>query len=359
MTFWPLFVAGLKSLVRNRMALFWFLAFPVIFILIFGAIFSGDQAPHFEIGLSYPPGDPLGDGIKRGLAPAKVFSLHVGDLASELRALEKGDRSLVIEIPKGAVASAVSGVTTPVPVYYDKAREQTGRMLFGVVNDMFNEAERRMARRPRLFEPRFEPFQTSPLKSIDFLVPGILAMALMQLGFFGSFQMVSLREQKVLKALGATPLPRLYVIGAEVMVRLTLSVVQLALCIAIGIAVFGLHVTGDWLAVLGVVALGALAFTSLGYMLTCRARTVDSGQGLVQLVQFPMMFLSGIFFPVGILPRFLKPVAAALPLTYLGDALRQVMVGMPPEFPLLGCVLILGGWLLGSMTVAVALWRWE
>ena len=67
-----------------------------------------------------------------------------------------------------------------------------------------------------------------------------------------------------------------------------------------------MHVIGNWLAVLGVVALGALTFTSLGYLLTCRARTVDSGQGLVQLVQFPMMFLSGIFFPVAIMPGFLS-----------------------------------------------------
>jgi ABC-2 type transport system permease protein len=359
MTFWQLFVADLRSLVRNRMALFWFLAFPVIFILIFGAVFSGDQPPRFEIGLSHAPGDLLGEGIGRGLGQVKAFTVHSGDRDGELGALKKGERSLVIEIPAGAAASAAAGVRIPIRVYYDKGHEQTGRMLFAIVSEALNEAERRMAGRPRLFEARLEPFQTSRLKAIDFLLPGILAMALMQLGFFGSFQMVSLREQKVLKALAATPIPRLYVIGAAVLVRLLLSLVQLTLCVAIGITIFGLHVSGNWLAVLGVVMLGALAFTSLGYMLTCRARTVDSGQGLVQLVQFPMMFLSGIFFPVGIMPSFLKPVAAAMPLTYLGDALRQVMVGMPAEFPLAGCLLVLGAWLVGSMALTVILWRWE
>ncbi len=359
MSFWQLFVAGLRSLVRNRMALFWFLVFPVIFILIFGAVFSGDQSPSFQIGLVYTAGDPLGEGVRTGIGQVKSFRVHVGDLEGELRALKKGDRGVVIEIPRDAARSVAAGTKTPIPVYYDRGHEQTGQMLFSIVKEMFGEAERRITGRPRLFEPRLEPFQTTPLRSIDFLVPGILAMALMQLGFFGSFQMVSLREQKVLKALGATPLPRLYVIGAEVLVRLVLSVVQFALCIALGVAVFGLHVTGNWLAVLGVVMLGALAFTSLGYLLTCRARTVDSGQGLVQLVQFPMMFLSGIFFPVAIMPSFLRPVAAAMPLTYLGDALRQVMVGMPAQFPLAGCALVLGAWLLGSMTLAVLLWRWE
>jgi ABC-2 type transport system permease protein len=359
MSFWQLFLADLKSMIRNRMALFWFLAFPVIFILIFGAVFSGGQQPAVQIGLVHQAGDPLAEGLAEGFARVKAFTVHTGTLDAELASLKKGQRAIVIQIPSGAGASAAAGIKTPIPVYYDKGREQSGRMLFSAVSEILNEAERRMAGRPRLLEAKLEPVQTSPLKSIDFLLPGILAMALMQLGFFGSFQMVSLREQKVLKALGATPLPRSYLLGAEVMVRLLVSLVQLGLMLAIGITVFGLHVTGNWLAVLGVVMLGALTFTSLGYLLTCRARTVDSGQGLVQLVQFPMMFLSGIFFPVGIMPGFLQPVAAAMPLTYLGDALRQVMVGMPPEHPLAWCLAILAGWLAASITLAVFLWRWE
>ena len=359
MSFWLLFLSDLKSMLRNRMALFWFLVFPVIFILIFGAVFSGGQQPVFSIGFALAPDEPLGAGLAEASRHVKAFEVHAGSLPEELAALKKGNRALVIEIPAGGGASAFAGTKTAIPVYYDQGREQTSRMLFSVVDEMLMEAERRVSGRPRLLEARFQPLQTSPLRAIDFILPGILAMALMQLGFFGSFQMVVLREQKVLKALGATPLPRLHVLGAEVLVRLLVSLVQLALTITLGIAVFGLHVTGNWLAVLGVVVLGALTFTSLGYLLTCRARTMDSGQGLVQIVQFPMMFLSGIFFPVGIMPAFLRPVAAMMPLTYLGDALRQVMVGMSPEHSLASCLAILAGWLLGSFTLATVLWRWE
>ncbi len=359
MSIWQLFLADLKSMVRNRMALFWFLAFPVIFMLIFGSVFSADHAPALHLGLVYSPGDPMGDGIAGGLAHVGSLTVHKGARASELQALGKGERSIVIEIPAGTIDAVSKGETATIPVYYDKAHEQTGRMLFSAVSEMLSEAERRLARRPRLFAAKLEPVQTSPLRSVDFLLPGILGMALMQLGFFGSFQIVALREQKVLKALGATPLPRIAVLGAEVMVRLLLSVVQLALTIGIGVSVFRLHVTGNWLAVLGVVALGALTFTSLGYLLTCRARTVDSGQGLVQLVQFPMMFLSGVFFPVEIMPGFLQRASTVLPLTYLGEALRQVMVGMPSQHSLGLCLLILGGWLTASVSLAVWLWRWE
>lgn len=361
MTFWRLFVADLKSLLRNRMALFWFLLFPVVFMLIFGAIFSGNQEASYQVGVAAAPGDTLAAGIALGLGHVKAFTVHTGALSDELAAMKKGDRSLVIEIPEGAAAGAASGTLVKLPVYYDKGQEQTGMMLYAIVSDVFNEVERAISGRPRLLEAELTPYQTTPFRTIDFLLPGILAMALMQLGLFGSVQLLSLREQKVLKALGATPLPRIYVLGAEILVRLLLSLVQLALILALGMSVFGVHVTGNWWQVIGMVVLGALTFTSLGYVLTSFAKTVDAGQGLIQLIQFPMMFLSGIFFPLSTMPGFLKPVTRIMPLTYLGDALRQVMVGMSatPEYPLTLCLIVLGGWLVASTVLGVVLWRWE
>jgi ABC-2 type transport system permease protein len=80
---------------------------------------------------------------------------------------------------------------------------------------------------------------------------------------------------------------------------------------------------------------------------------------VIQLIQFPMLFLSGIFFPVEILPDFMKPVVNALPLSYLGDGLRQVMVEASPVFSLNTDFLVLGGWLLLSLVVSVRFFRWE
>ena len=361
MTFWNLFVADLKSLLRNRMALFWFLLFPVVFMLIFGAVFSGNQQATFDVGVAAAPGDQLAAGIAAGLGHVSALKVHTGSLSDELEALKKGNRSLVIEIPQNATMAVATGNLAKVPVYYDKSQEQTGMMLYSIVSEVFTETERAISHTPRLLEAELKPYQTTPFRTIDFLLPGILAMALMQLGLFGSVQLLSLREQKVLKALGATPLPRIYVLGAEVLVRLLLSMVQLVLIIALGMTIFGVHMTGNWLAVLGIVVLGALTFTALGYMLTSFAKTMDAGQGLIQLVQFPMMFLSGIFFPLSTMPGFLKPVTKIMPLTYLGDALRQVMVGMNATagYSLTVCLLVLAGWLVASMVLGVVLWRWE
>jgi len=80
---------------------------------------------------------------------------------------------------------------------------------------------------------------------------------------------------------------------------------------------------------------------------------------LIQIIQFPMLFLSGIFFPIEFMPDFMRPVLAAIPLTYLGDAFRQVMVEATPLYPLWVDIAVLGGWLVVSMILAIKLFRWE
>jgi len=109
----------------------------------------------------------------------------------------------------------------------------------------------------------------------------------------------------------------------------------------------------------GFVLLGALMFVALGYLISGLARTQDSVTGITQLLNFPMMFLSGIFFPVDLVPGWLRPVVSLLPLTYLADALRQVMVGATPAYSLGFDFAVLAGWLLVCALLAVRFFKWE
>src|SRR4029453_17071916 len=147
------------------------------------------------------------------------------------------------------------------------------------------------------------------------------------------------------KRLNATPLPRWTLVGANVIVRLLIAAAQTALILAIGFTVLGVEVAGSWALIAGFVALGALTFTSIGYVIASFARTEEAANGMTSIVQFPLMFLSGIFFPLEIMPEWLRGVATFMPLTYLGDALRQTMVGGPPFQPLGVDPLVPGGWL--------------
>jgi ABC-2 type transport system permease protein len=135
--------------------------------------------------------------------------------------------------------------------------------------------------------------------------------------------------------------------------------VQTLIIIVVARVVFNVQMIGNWLLLFGLVLLGALTFVSIGYFAVARARTTESAMPIVQLVQFPMLFLSGIFFPVEFLPDFMRPIVNAMPLTYLGDALRQVMVDATPLFPLFLDVAVLAGWLVACVLLGVWLFRWE
>ncbi len=138
-----------------------------------------------------------------------------------------------------------------------------------------------------------------------------------------------------------------------------IAAAQTTLIIGIGMAVLGVQIVGSWPAIIGFIVLGALAFTALGYVLASFARTEEAATGLTQIVQLPMMFLSGIFFPLEVMPEWLRGVATAMPLTYLGDALRQTMVGGTPFAPLPLDALVLVGWLVVSFAVSARFFRWQ
>lgn len=192
-----------------------------------------------------------------------------------------------------------------------------------------------------------------------FILPGILAMALMQLGLFGSLQFVILREKKIIRGLSVTPLSISSLLSSEIVVRLLAGIAQATIILLVGKFIFDVTLVGSLLHVFLLVLLGAVTFISFGYMLTCFVKTSEAATGLMQVVQMPMMFLAGIFFPLEMMPEFLEPVTRIIPLTYLVDALRQVMIGNYSEFSMVMNLSVLGIWLVASGLVAVKFWKWE
>jgi ABC-2 type transport system permease protein len=212
---------------------------------------------------------------------------------------------------------------------------------------------------PSLVQLNEKKLQTREIRAIDYLVPGILAMALMQLGLFAAELLVMDRENRVLKRLGATPLRRSTLIGSTVIFRLLIALGQAALILIVAQLVFDVPMMGNWFFLAGMVILGTLTFLSLGYMISAFVRTQEAVMPLIMAIQFPMMFLSGIFFPVEMMPGFMRPIMEAMPLTYLGDSLRQIMVKSSALHPYWVNIGVLGGWFVVSLAIAVRFFKWE
>ena len=196
-------------------------------------------------------------------------------------------------------------------------------------------------------------------QGLNYLVPSILAMSLMQLGIYGALPLVQQREKLILKRLATTPLNPLSFVGANAAVRLALGLLQAVLLIGVGINFFGVVIVGNLALVLAIVLLGAAVFTAIGYVVATYASTEETATLVTNLITFPLMFLSGVFFPIDQMPDFLQPVAVVLPLTYLADALRQVMVGSTPFVPLLVGMGVLTAWLFTSVVITARQFRWQ
>jgi ABC-2 type transport system permease protein len=357
--FTQLFLANLREFVRDRMALFWTIAFPVIFILIFGLIFARDNGFSADLGLVVEDQGPAAQGLTQAFKGVGVFKITQGSRQDELAALREGKRDAVVIIPAGASAAVGRAATAPIELHYDPSRSSS-QIIVSIVGEVLKGAAQQIRPQPEVFKLDLMTVQAKQLRSIDYLIPGILAMSILNLALFATAQpIISLRSQGVLRRLGATPLPRSTLLAAYIAMRVLIALFQTGIIVAVGITLFGLTMAGSWLMFGGVLLLGTLAFIAIAFVIAAIAKTEESGGALTSAVQLPMLFLSGIFFPLSVMPEFLHPVANALPLTYLADALRQVMVSATPDHSMLTNTLVLLGWLVVSSALAIRFFRWE
>ncbi len=347
--FLPLVGAHLKNIYRDRMSLFWFLGFPILFVFLFGIIFGGmgDSSP-LVLGIVFQGGVLEQGGIAL-CEENPAFRCVQEDLASSLEALKQGKRDVVIVFDGEGIRLS-----------YHPERIDRAHLVAGYIQRFFLEERLRALGAWSNIPPvRLEAVEVPHFRQIDYFLPGVLAMALMQLGLFGSLDFVSLRERKIIRQLGATPLPKRWLLGSEIVVRMIIAFVQTGVIITAGWVFFRVRLPHALVPLFAWILFGSATFVSLGYCLVSLVRTVESAEGIIQMVQFPMMFLSGIFFPPEMMPETLRLVMKLLPLSYFGDALRKAMVDIPTQFGLSTDFLVLLGWLCGSFVLALRFWRWE
>lgn len=358
-------VANIRSYVRDRAALFWTIAFPLVFVVLFGLIFSAGSSTRLTLGWVDDDGSAASALLKDTFARQPGVTLVETTQQDAIDQMNIGKVDSVVVVPKGYGASLIASgtgtgtgsVPAKVVVYTDPSRPQMAGSVYQVVGNVLGLVN--LGGRPPLVIAQGETVQTKNLNAISYFVPSMLGLSVMQVGIFAAIPLVADREKLILKRLAATPLRRWQLVGSNVLMRLLIALAQTAIIITVGSLAFGVEIVGSMLLTLGFVVLGAVTFLALGYVIASFATTEDSANGMTSMIQFPMMFLSGTFFPIDQMPPFLQGIARAIPLTYLADALRQVMVGGAPFAPLYVCAAVLLGWLVVCFGIASRKFRWQ
>jgi ABC-2 type transport system permease protein len=341
--------------VRNRTALFWNLVFPAIFIVLFGAIFSRDQGVEFSVGIAGGP-STYRDQVVEVMSGVDAYDVTIGDPDHELEALRDGDRQVVLVFASDP--EPAGGGLPGVELYFDASDGPTAQVAVGAVRQLLLMVATAGLDQPLTIDER--PVRADDVDFIDFFVPGILAMSLMNAGVIGTSTIfVSYRERGMLRRLRMTPFPLSSFIVARIVSQLIIAVAQTLILVGMARLLFGLDIRGNPLLILGVLVVGALAFLAIGFAISGIANNVETAAAYANLVTFPMLFLSGVFFSIDVAPAWLQPVTRALPLSYLVDALREPMTRDRGLEAIWIDLLVLMATFAVGMIVAVRLFRWD
>ncbi len=341
---------------RNRQAIFWTLVLPLMFIVIFGLLNFGSFT-NVDLGLVDEADTPIAQTLKGVLGSSDIVDLFLGERDAEILALEEGDRDIVVVIPPGFGESEASST---IQVFYADEQFQRAQVGQGIVQGVLDEATIRRASVDQRLGIEAQAVESKGLEYVDFLVPGIIAMAIMQMGIFSVvFSLIQYRQQGVLRRLNATPIrPHNFLVG-QVFTRLLVSIVQVAVLLGVGVLVFDVKVTGNFGYLFVLAVLGGALFIAIGFVISGFAKNEEVGAPLANIVALPMMFLSGVFFPTDTLPAVLEDIVQYLPLTFLADGMREVAIqgASLTEIPweVLGLVV----WLALAFFAATRVFRWE
>ncbi len=336
--------ARLLELRREPEVIFWVFGFPVLLAFGLGIAFRNKPAGVTSVAIVASPGAQQALAALQSSPRNSSIPADVVDETQALQGFRLGKYDLVI----------TSDGKDGFQYRYDPARPESVLSRAEVDDALQSGAGRK------------DPVPTSAVTSsepgsryIDFLIPGLLGMNLMNSGMWGiGFALVDMRQRKLLKRFVATPMRRSDFLLALTSSRLVLMVIEIALLLGFGVLVFHMRVLGSMFNILLFATIGAITFGGLGLLTASRAQKLESVSGLMNLVMMPMWIFSGVFFSSERFPAMLQPLIRLLPLTALNDALRATILQGASLGTQAGRLLILVLWAVISFALALRWFRW-
>jgi ABC-2 type transport system permease protein len=323
-----------RGYLRNKFGLFFGLIFPVILILIFGAIFAGGStgtitvyAQNKDAGLEIPATQPFKASTQyldaiNSTGTLRVITINNSENFTQYLSKNSIENGLVI--PETFTVDYVMHQPVNVTVYTNPSGSTGGTVLgiIGAINNEFNLGAYNGSSIISITQKNVG----SQENYIDFLVPGLIGFAILVNPMFSLVEISSnYKKNKLFKQLSLTPLTKIEWLIAKIMWYIVLSSMAFVLMAAVGIFVFSANITLTvWL--IPFLILGPMLFASLGMLVGTVTKNPETAGVIGNIVTFPMMFLSGTFFPIAFMPEYLQAFAHVLPLYYIVEGLNNVMV---------------------------------
>ena len=347
--------ASFRSITRSPSAVIFTLAFPLIFIVVFGFIGGGGT----KIDVVVAPQSDMQNPVIASLEKISVVRLVKDQTEKEINSnLEKGNYDALISVEKN---------TNGTPAYitnvkYTSASPDKGNILKSLLNELSYELNT-LNQKPTVTEIRATTVTGRLYRTIDFILPGQLGFSLLSTGVFGTaFIFFSLRQNLVIKRFFATPVRRSSIVLGEAIARIGFALLGALFIIVIGHFAFNFTLINGVVTVFNMIVLatiGVIVFMGFGFVVSGLAKSESTIPPISNIITLPQFLLSGTFFSISAFPAWLQPISKALPLTYLNDAMRKVAFEGAGLWDVKQQILIMVVWGIGIYAVAVKTFKWE
>ncbi len=351
-----------KRYFRDKVALFFTFVFPVMFLIIFGFIFGGDSSPSFNVALINRSTTPFSQKFVEMAKSSEVFKVtETTDFEAAKTEIEQGEKDAIVELPTNfGEINEEKQPTGTVITYYDQSDEQLSATFKSVMQGTIDGINKQIVKTEAPIKLETKSLQTANLSRFDYLIAGIIGFSLMSLGIFSMSEgFTGDKKSGALRRMEVAPIKAWHIIIATGLNRIIVGIVSVAALFVIAVLVFDFNMRGDYLSLLLMVIISTFCMFGFGMAIAGWAKDGNQAAPLANLVTFPMMFLSGVFFPVFLMPIWLQSIAAFLPLTPIVDGLRMILTEGKTIFDIGAQLAVIAVWTIIIYIVSFKVFRWE
>ncbi len=353
-----------KRFFRDSLALFFGILFPLIFLFVFGSFSSDGNNVSFKVAVLNQSHSKFASQFTGQLKHNKLFKFdtEVKDMTAAKDKISKNQIDGIIVLPAdfGQVKQGQSDPSGYAKVLYNKSNSGTGQALSSVLNTTFRQINDQFVKTETPFHITAQELNEKNLTAFDYTFAGLLGFSIVGLGIFGPVNVFpELKKQGVLRRLRTTPIHTWQYFMATMFSQAATGLIAMATQFAVAISVFHLKVAGNYAEIILFTVFGIFMILGLGLAIGGWARNERQAAPLANIIVFPMLFLSGTFFPRYAMPEWLQHITDYLPLTPVIDGLRLLttegkhIIDLGPQ---LG---IMAVWFVLIYAIAFRVFRWE
>lgn len=349
---------------RDRLALFFGVLFPLIFLFVFGGIFGHSSGTSFKVAFINQSTTQAAKDFDGQAHSAKLLKIDKGvtnmDQAQEKMTRGQLDATIVLPSDFGVTKDGQAYPSGSAKVIYTQNNEQAGQALSSILQAEFKGLNGKYVNTAEPFTVASVRTTNKSLSQFDYTFAGLLGFSIIGLGIFGPINVFpELKKQGILRRLHTTPLRVWQYFTSTMISQAIIGLVSLSVMFAAAITIFHLHVVGNWLLIIFWLVISIVMILGIGLALGGWAKNERQAAPLSNIIVFPMLFLSGTFFPRFLMPEWLQGVTNYLPLTPVIDGVRLITTEGKDLAQLLPQLAMIAIWTVIIYIIAFRVFRWE